>query len=175
MDSMLATETTVATTVPTEDKRLTAPALETWAENEPMRHIPPLDWMIRKLDVELRPRIHKLATAVPSTDPRYAAIDSELRALGGAIDRMADVAKATRYTSNGSDLAGRLDAALTHAVSCLRALESTPFGKRFPFHTGERSKSEPVYSSLLAVMDRAERLLLLVRAIDPAIDERLLA
>jgi hypothetical protein len=162
MDSMLATESAVATPVATEDKRLTAPGLETWAENDRMRHIPPLDWMIRKVDVELRETIHKLATAVSATDPRYSTIDSELRAVGGAIDRLADVSKATRYTSNASDLAARLDAALTHAVGCLRALESTPFGKRYPFHTGERSKSEPVYSSLLALMYHVERVQILL-------------
>lgn len=166
---MLATEPTAAT----EEKRLTAPPLETWADNERMRHVPPLDWMIRKTDVDLRERIHKLAAvfaSLPASDPRSSVIDSELRALGGAIDRLADVAKPSRYNANGGDLASRLDAALTHAVSCLRSLEPTPFGKRYPFHTGDRSKGEPVYSSLLAVMCHVDRIVPLVREIDPDVD-----
>ncbi len=125
-----------------------------------MRHIPPLDWIIRKTDVELRERIHKLTAVfatLSSSDPRYSAIDAELRVLGGAIDRLADAVKPSRHNGNGSDLSSRLDAALTQAVSSLRSLESTPFGRRCPFHTGERSKSEPVYSALLAVMCHVER------------------
>ena len=166
MDSMLATEATVAT----EEKRVTPPALETWAGNERMRHVPPLDWMIRKVDVDLRQRILKLAAvfiALPASDPRHPAIDSELRLLGGAIDRLADVAKASRHNNNSGDLASRLDAALTNAVACLRSLESTPFGRRYPFHTGERSRSEAVYTSLLAVMCHVEKLVPLVREADP--------
>ena len=166
MDSMLATEATVAT----EEKRVTPPPLETWAGNDRMRHIPPLDWMIRKVDVDLRQRILKLAavfTHLPASDPRSPAIENQLRILGGAIDRLADMARPSRHNNNGGDLSSRLDAALTNAVACLRSLESTPFGKRYPFHTGERSKSEMVYASLLAVMYDVEKLIPLVRDVDP--------
>ncbi len=169
MNSMLATEATVAT----EGKRLTLRPLETWAENEPMRHIPPLEWIIRKTDVELRERIHKLTAVfatLPSSDPRWSAIDAGLRLLGGAIDRLADTANPSRHNGNGSDLPARLDAALTQAVASLRTLESMPFGRRYPFHTGDRSKAEPVYSALLAVMCHVERIVPLIRDFDPDFD-----
>ncbi len=135
-----------------------------------MRHIPALEWMIRKTDVDLRQQIQKLAAvfaSLRSSDPRYAPIDSGIRALGGAIDRLADVAKPSRHNNNHGDLASRLDAALTNAVACLRSLEPTPFGRRLPFHTGERSKVEPVYASLLAVICHVEKLVPLVREVDP--------
>jgi hypothetical protein len=168
MDSMLATEATSAT----EEKRVTPLPLETWANNERMRHIPALDWMIRKTDVDLRQQIQNLAGAfsnLPSSDPRHPVIEGELRLLGGAIDRLADVAKASRHNNNHGDLASRLDAALTNAVACLRSLEATPFGRRYPFHHGERSKAEPVYASLLAVMHHVEKLSALVREVDPEV------
>src|SRR5712692_8936307 len=174
MDSMLATEPTDGT----GEKRTALPSLESWSNNERMRHVPPLDWMVRKVDVDLRKRIARLGavfTNLASADPRHGAIDTELRALGKAIDRLSDLTKPTRHNGNSSDLPSRIDNALTQAVNSLRSLESTAFGRRHPFHHFDRSKAEMVYGALLAVMYRVELLLPLIRAVDPGIDEQLLA
>ncbi|HEY3055289.1 MAG TPA: hypothetical protein VGK31_05095 [Thermoanaerobaculia bacterium] len=174
MNSLLATEPIVAT----EEKRITLPPLESWVSNEAMRHVPSLDWMVKKVDVDLRQRIAKLTAPfanLASADPRYAGIEKELRALGKAIDRLTDSAKPVRHNGNGGDLPSRIQNALTQALGNLRSLELTPFGRRHPFHCFDRSKAEIVYGALLAVLYRVERLVPIIREVDPSIDEQLLA
>jgi hypothetical protein len=166
MNSMLATEPA------------THSLLETWGKNEVMRHVPPLDWIVRKLDGDLRARIGKIVavfTAMAPDDPRHGAIESDLRLLCRAIDRLADAARHTRGQNHApSDLPSRLTWSINHAVSVLGGLDASLFGRRYPFQTHERSRSEPVYAALLVVIQAAERTLPLIRAIDPGIDERLL-
>jgi hypothetical protein len=59
-------------------------------------------------------------------------------------------------------------------VSCLSSLDAALFGRRCPFHTFERSKSEPVYGATVAVLSHLRDLTNIVRTIDPDIDGRLL-
>src|SRR5207247_4843484 len=121
MNSMLATEPTAET----EAKRTTLPPLETWANNERMRHVPNVDWMIRKIDSDFRKRIATLAASfanLTSADPHYAPIEKEFRALCKAIDRLTDAAKPTRHNGNGGDLSSRIDNALTQAAASLRSV-----------------------------------------------------
>jgi hypothetical protein len=153
--------------------------LEQWADNAPMRHIPPLQWMIGKVDVDLRQRVTKLTQpliALPGDDPRRASIEAEILQICKAADRVAAAVRpSSRQTLQPPDLIGRAGAALSQAVTCLRTLESTPFGRRYPYQTGDRSKAEPVYGALLALIYRVEQLLPLCRAVDPDTDRRLLA
>ncbi|HSP34251.1 MAG TPA: hypothetical protein VLU46_08050 [Thermoanaerobaculia bacterium] len=172
---MLATEGTAATA----EKRAALPPLETLAQNDRMRHVPPLDWMIDKLDGGLRSRIAKMTAAfatLAAADPHCAAIESQLRLLGGSIDRLAVTAGGRRSNEAATmALPARIDAAVTHAASCLRSVDAATFGRRAPYHFFERSKSEPVYGALLAVIAHVEMLVPLIRSIDPDIDEKLLA
>jgi hypothetical protein len=80
MNSTLATELT--------EKPATRSLLETWGKNERMRHVPTIEWIVEKLDRDLRRRINVLATS-----PTNEAIDAELKAVGRTIDRLADTAK----------------------------------------------------------------------------------
>ncbi|HEY8131309.1 MAG TPA: hypothetical protein VII12_05415 [Thermoanaerobaculia bacterium] len=166
MNSTLATE-------PAE-KPATRSLLETWGKNERMRHVPPLEWMMEKLDRDLRRRIEKLcasAAASPSSEP----IETELRALGRSIDRLADTAKYTRGSNHApADIAAKIDAAITHAISSLGSLDASLFGRRYPYQTLERSKAEPIYGAFLVVIEHVHRLTKFIRAADPRIDERLL-
>ena len=163
MNSTLATE-------PAE-RTATHSLLETWGKNERMRHVPPIGWMIEKLDVDLRQRIGKLSGAATNE-----AIDAELRVLCRLIDRLADTAKFSRSSSNhaGADLQTRLTGTINHAVATLGTLDANLFGRRYPFQTFERSKGEPLYGALLVVIDHVHRLTMLVRAVEPHIDEKLL-
>ncbi len=170
MNSILATEPTA----PAEEKRPTLPPLETWSENERMRHIPTPEWMAQKVDGDVRSRINKMTAVfgdLASADPRYAEVETGLRALCTAIEQLAAIAGGRR---NGAEpaaaLAARIDAALTHAATSLRSLESTAFGRRHPYHWFDRSKAEPVYGALVAVICHIERLVPAVRAIDPEIE-----
>ena len=157
MNSTLATELTEK------------PLLETWGKNDRMRHIPAVAWIVDKLDHDLRRRINVLASSTTNE-----AIDNEIKAVCKAIDRLSDAAKHSRAnTQAASDLAGRIDQTITHAVASLNSLDSNLFGRRYPFQSFERSKAEAIYGSLLVVIDRVRRLTEMVRAIDKTVDERL--
>jgi hypothetical protein len=161
MNSTLATELT--------EKPAARSPLETWGKNERMRHVPTIEWIVDKLDHDLRRRINVLATS-PTND----GIDAELKSLGRAIDRLADTAKHSRTPAQApAELAARLDSAITHAISCLNSLDPNLFGRRYPFQTLERSKAEMIYGALLVVIDHAHRVTELVRSVDRSVDERL--
>jgi hypothetical protein len=175
MNTMLATEP------PTEQQTEKQPSRslqETWAQNERMRHIPSVEWLIRKLDGDLRRRVEKLLAPIatlPADDPRRSPVEQELRALCGALDRVADVAKHSRHNGHApADLPSRVGWSISHAVTNLRTLDPELFGRRFPFQTFERSKAEPLYGAFLTVVQVLQRIVPLVRAIDPNLDERLM-
>lgn len=172
MNGILATEPAAAAT---DEKRSTLPPLETWAGNERMRHVPSPEWMARKLETDLRKRVEKLLpvfVSLPASDPRHAPFEADLRSLCRSLERLADAAKPTAR-QNGHDLPQRIETLLTVATTNVRSLESTPMGRRFPYHSFDRSKAEPLYAALLSVFCHIDRVITLARAIDPAIDERL--
>lgn len=150
---------------------------EAWPHNERMRHIPSISWMIQKLDGDLRHRIDKLHAAyasLPANDPRHAPIEHELRALCRAIDRVADIARRPRGNNHPpADLAHRISWGISHAVTNLREADVDTFGRRFPFQTFERSNAEPLWAAMLSVISHVQRLVPLIREIDPQIDERM--
>lgn len=159
------------------EKAATKPLLEVWGRNEIMRHVPTAAWLVWKLDHDLRPRIEKLYApfaALPHDDPRRAAVEEILRALCRAIDRLADTARHSRINQPPQDPGERLTWSIGHAVSCLNSLDPSLFGRRCPFHTFERSRSEPVYGAMVAVIAHVNRLTAAVRTIDPDVDARLL-
>src|SRR5438445_7435600 len=166
MNSTLATE-------PAE-KTAPRPPLETWGKNERMRHVPSLGWLIEKLDVDLRKRVDKLCASI-SSQPSNEAVDVTMRALCLAIDRLADTARFSRASSQApAEIAARITWSINHALSSLGTLDANLFGRRYPFHTFERSKSEALYGALLVVIDHVRRLTIVTRSIDAGIDERLL-
>src|SRR6266540_5339738 len=159
------------------EKAATKPLQEVWGRNEVMRHVPSLEWLVRKLDHDLRRRIDTLYppfAALPHDDARRATVEEVLRALCRALDRLADTAKHARMVQPPSDLGERLSWSMGHAVSSLNSLDPSLFGRRCPFHTFERSRSEPLYGAMVAVIWHVQRLTKAVRAIDPDVDGRLL-
>jgi hypothetical protein len=151
--------------------------LEAWAQNERMRHIPSVSWMIQKLDDDLRHRIEKLHTvytSLPANDPRHAPLEHELRALCRAIDRVADVAKRPRGNAHPpTELSHRISWGISHAVTNLKEVDANTFGRRFPYQTFERSNAEPLWAAMLSVIQHVQKLIPMIREIDPQIDERL--
>ena len=152
--------------------------LETWAENERMRHIPSLAWVVHKVDVDLRRRIelaYESYRSLAFDDPRHAPIEHELRLICRAIERLGEAAKHLRHNGQPpNDLLNKVGWMINHTVQSLNAVDANLFGRRFPVQTHERSKGEPVYGALLAVMHHVERLIVLTRALDPDLDEKLL-
>ena len=142
---------------------------ETWGKNDRMRHVPNAAWIVDKLDHDLRRRVNVLASSNANE-----AIDSEIKAVCKAIDRLAEAAKHSRAATQAPmDIATRIDSTITHAVAALNSLDPNLFGRRYPFQSFERSKAESIYGALLVVIDRVHRLTHMVRAIDKTVDERL--
>lgn len=151
-----------------------APLLERWSENERMRHIPPLPWIVQKVDQDLRRRIDLLWN-VYANDPHHPEIEKEFRGLCKCIDRVGDVARRTRgnHPHAPAELGQRIRWAVNHTVSMLNTVDDATFGHRFPFQTFERSNGEPLWAAMLSVIEHVQRITALVRPLDPRIDERL--
>jgi len=152
--------------------------LETWSLNERMRHIPPVSWMIQKLDGDLRRRIDLLWGAwakVAADDPVHAGYEKELRALTRSLDRVATVARRSHANHQHPpvELGAKLHWSVNHTMSTLNAVDAETFGRRFPFHTFERSNGEPLWAAMLAVIEHVHRLTELARTVDRGIDERM--
>ncbi|HVG23655.1 MAG TPA: hypothetical protein VND45_05830 [Thermoanaerobaculia bacterium] len=170
---MLATE---EPTAPSHDPAPRPTLLEQWPGNERMRHVPSQQWIVQKLDHDVRRRVEKLLVPfsdIGAADPRHAAIEHELRALSRSLDRVADVARRGRGGHPPNDLAARVRWSLQQAVQNLTAADADTFGRRFPFHTFERSNSEPLWGAMLSVLQHVQNLVPLIREIEPDIDERM--
>jgi len=168
--AMLLTEAT--------ENAATKPLLETWSGNERMRHLPPLDAIVRKLDGDIRRCINELHAsfaALPNDHARRAAIEEQIRCVCRALDRFADAARHARAGHAPNAIGERLQSSLEHAVSAVRSVDANLFGRRYPVQTHERSKAEPIVGGLMTTMCHVEKLTTLIREVDPHIDERLLA
>lgn len=152
-------------------------ALEVWAQNERMRHIPPVSWIIEKLDGDLRRRVElevSVFDSLASADPRHQPIAEALRGICDAFDDLAEAARHVRGPLHPpAEIAHRIPWSINTALSSLRNVDASMFGRRQPFHTFERSPAEAVYGALLVVIQQIERVVPLIREIDPATDERL--
>ena len=154
-----------------------ASALETHAQNERMRHIPGILWIVQKLDGDVRHHIDKLwlpYSDLPASDPRHPALEAAFRALCKALDRVAEVARRHRHHPHPpNDLHSRLSWTIGQTITALNQADAETFGRRFPFHTAERSNAEPLWAAVLAVLQRLQHAVELTREIDPQIDERI--
>ena len=162
----------------TEPTTTDSPLLETWSQNERMRHVPTAAWIIQKLDGDLRRRIETLwrpYASLSHEDERHAPLEQDFRALCKALDHLADVARRHRGQPHHPphDLGQRITWAVNHAVSNLQAMDADLYGRRLPFQTFERSNGEPLYGALLTVIERVHRITEQVREIDRGVDEQL--
>ena len=150
---------------------------EEWPTNPLMRHIPTLAWMSQKLDHDLRRRIEKLwlpYADLAASDPRHPALEAEFRALCKALERISNVAVRHRAGLHPpNDLGSRIGWLLSHAVQSLSNADATTFGRRLPYQTFERSNAEPLYAAMLGTIQHVQKLVDLVRPIEPEIDERM--
>src|SRR5438045_8834009 len=144
MNSMLATETTDSHAAP---KSL----LETHAANERMRHVPSLEWIIGKLEGDVRRRVDiviDLFHSLHHDDVRRADLEGPLRALCRAIERVADAIRHTRNNHAPQETAAHIIWSIEHTAATLRTLDAELFGRRYPFQTSERSKRDAIYGAL---------------------------
>ncbi len=178
MNSMLATDTPDTPEALPVSVAVTALPLEIHAQNERMRHVPSTDWMVRKLEGDVRKRIDlilEVLTNLPGDDPRPVDLEGALRVLCRSIDRLAEAARHGRINHAPNEIGAHLHWSLEHAAANLRGVDGETFGRRAPFHLFERSKSEPLYGAFLAVLAATDRALAVARTLDRALDERLYA
>ena len=142
-----------------------------------MRHVPTIPWMVQKIDGDVRRRLEKLwlpYSDLPASDPRHAAIEAEFRAVCRALDCVSDVVRRHRGNPHPpNELGARVNWSVTQAVANLTSADTDTFGRRFPYHTGERSNAEPLWAAVLSVIQHVQKVVPLVREIEPQIDERL--
>ena len=171
---MLATEDT---THPAPEGDSPESALESHPQNPRMRHIPSAEWLVTKLESDIRSRAETLwavTSDLPAGDPHRVTAEVQVRLLCRSLDRVADVARHHRgHPHPPADLASHLTWSVGQAIAALQTNDET-FGRRFPFHTGERSNAEPLRGAFLKVLWYLDRLADIVRNVDPSIDERLL-
>lgn len=168
---------TLATEAKPSDDKAAHPGLERLATNERMRHVMTAEWMVRKLDDDLRRRLDVVLAPLAdlgSGDPRRESADGALVSLARSLERLCEAAKPHSGTPHPPhDPVARVRAALNNAVSASRGVDASSFGRRAPFHNFDRSKSEPVYGCMLSVLSHYDRLVEAVRTIDNSIDEPL--
>lgn len=172
---MLATEEQNPTT---PERTSRGSLLEHWPQNERMRHIPTIATMVDKLDRDLRRRIEQLwmpYADLPFTDQRHQTLELEFRALCRAIDRISDVARRFHrgHPHPPNELGSRIQWTINQAVASLNSVDLDTFGRRFPVQTFERSNSEVLWAAMLNVIQHVQRIVPIIREIEPDIDERL--
>ena len=72
-----------------------------------------------------------------------------------------------------NELGSRIGWTISQTVGSLTAADADTFGKRFPFQTFERSNGEPLWAAMLSVISHVQKLVPMVREIEPDIDEQL--
>ena len=166
---MLATE---EPTHPAPEGSSPLPALESHAQNARMRHIPTAEWMAAKLEADVRRRAgHLLASisSLSSGELSSSPIEQQLRLLGRALDLVAAVARHHHgHPHPPADLSSHVRWSIDQTIAALDGADET-FGRRFPYHTGERSNTEPLWGAFLKVLWHLHRLEDLVSAFDPSL------
>ena len=78
-----------------------------------------------------------------------------------------------RVVCLAGELGNRISWTIGQAAGALHSLDSTLFGRRYPFQTFERSKGEALYGALLVIIDHLNRVTPLIRDVGPNIDAHL--
>src|SRR4051812_41184474 len=111
--------TTVATDIPQPADAPPKTLMETWGRNEPMRHIPPASWIVRKVDGDLRRRIEIVCESFDRLEPdntRRPEADQALTSLCKSLERLAEMARHGRPPSHpGASLTIKVRDAVHHA------------------------------------------------------------
>src|SRR5204862_166558 len=114
---------------PATEEHAHASPHERWAENERMRHVPALSWIVPKLDSDLRRRIDLLWNACANVAPEHPlhnTIDHEFRGLCRSIERIGDVVRRARLNHHHppAEIGARLRWTMNHTISMLSSVDS---------------------------------------------------
>lgn len=148
-----------------------------------MRHVPPLDYLTFKVDIEFRDQIDKLYWAVyesgkPLDASRTEGIEAGFHAVCKTLERLGDHARHHRPNTHGQPqeiLRSRLDHAFLQAMKGLGSIKAEEYGVRAPENHFDKSQGEALLMTMLAVGARIRKLIPLVAAVNPDIYEMLMS
>ncbi len=124
--------------------------LEQLTSNEEMRHVPPLEVLLRRVDDMLRRGIDEaLASARSADQDTIRDVDVQLKRASLCLARVAELARHHRGVTAAHPEPRPIIEALEGAVSSLRNADKN-LRRRTPFHHFERSRGEMLYGSLLS-------------------------
>ena len=149
---------------------------------ETMRHVPPIDYLIFKIDGEYREQVDKLYGAAfeagKIVDPeKRGSIEAGFRSICRSLERLGEIASHHRAGAHHSPqevLRSRLDHAFLQAMKGLTTVKADDFGRRAPENQFEKSSSESLLFNVLATGAQIRKLIPLVAAANPDIYEMLL-
>jgi hypothetical protein len=147
---------------------------------EAMRHIPPLEYLVFKIDVDYRRRVEVLIEALagqhPPTDASSAA-EAELTALARSLERLCELIKPRGNSPHPHHIespAERVRNGMNNATRALLSLPPESFTLRAPENQFEKSQGEHVVGAFLVVTDHVKRVTEAITALAPGVWEALL-
>jgi hypothetical protein len=138
-----------------------------------MRHVPPLDELIGRVDVRLRKIVDTLYSAAfhashEGTPETMKQIEAQFERVILWMDRLCEFARhSKRQPQRDGALVARLHHELDSAVAALRSLDPATFRRCASYHSFDKSNAEPIYSTVLALGDITWRIGELVATFDP--------
>lgn len=145
-----------------------------------MRHVPPRDWIVNKLDYDLREKIEvcwSCAHDTGSIDPdTLARIDERFAALARWLQRIVALSQNKGGSaSKENDLHTRLTHSVYEAVSALSGLDQNSFRRRTPYHQFQLNRAEMIWQALLAALAVQHEIAEDLSAVDSDLAMKLLA
>jgi hypothetical protein len=153
---------------------------EQFSQTEEMRHVPPVSWLIDKLDHDVRSRIETLYTSCFESgrsldSPTISELETRFRQIYRWLERMGEQARGRRGPTNHDfNLRSRVRAALAFAIESLATVDPVQFRRRNPPNLFERSRGECLYAAFLMVTCEIDRLITAAAAIDPDLHMKLI-
>lgn len=146
-----------------------------------MRHVPPLEWLLRKLD-DLHERVDKLVWAAfdagrEVTSDQREEIERALRRVAKSLDCFAFIARRAPAARSASsdDIRQYLDYAFSNASAAVRPFDAVSFNRRSSEVEFHRAPGEPLLGAVLVVGVRVRTAEQLVERVNPDIREMLLS
>jgi len=140
-----------------------------------MRHVPPLDELIHRVDVRLRKIVDTLHACAfdgdRSADPEAAReIREQFERVIVWMDRLCEFARhSKRQPLRDGSLIARLHHELDSAVAALRSLDAASFRRSASYHSFDKSNAEAIYSTVLALGDITWRIGELIAPFEPLV------
>jgi hypothetical protein len=153
-------------------------SMEDPTTTDPMRHLPSLGGLIRKVDEGFRRRADlyyqsAFGSAHEDRDLEHE-IENKLRNFTRSLARFASTAGRSAGPQEQDHLRVALETALNESVAALRSIDETRYGRRQPYNRFERSRWERIFSGYLEANCRLEELLPLVERLDADVRMKLM-